>query len=616
MQLRELELLAPAKNRDIGIAAIDCGADSLYIAGPSFGAREAAGNSVSDVAQLAAYGRKFGAKVYMVINTILYDNEIEKAVKLAHQAYDAGCSALIIQDLGLLKAGLPPLPLFASTQTNIRTAEQAMFLESLGFERLILARELSLEQIAEIRKATTVELESFIHGALCVSYSGQCYMSEKVAGRSANRGACVQACRSKYDLKDSSGKILLRDKALLSLRDLNLGDFIPQLANAGISSFKVEGRLKNISYIKNVVRFYRSLIDNFIEKDGGYCPSSSGRLFGGFTPRPEKTFNRGYTHLFINGERGEWQSKEAAKAVGEYVGKVTSIVKEKGGKLRIKYESHLRIENGDGLCFITPEGEVEGARANVTEPGVVVINDQPEIIPGTKVYRNYDHNFERELEYNMPKRLIEVALKFSCRAGITRLAGICEDGTEVLFQTDEKHETAKNRELAEKNIRNQLSKRSDIYIFKLTDIEGEEIPFYPLSLLNEMRRTLAMLLNEKRGNQERISGVNKSKESLSIFANRHPLEGKPADYRANISNRLSEELYKELGAASAKPAFEIAPPSEAELMRCKYCIKYELGLCPREGGGKGLNEPLYLTNGGREFRLGFDCKNCEMVIFG
>ena len=269
MQLRELELLAPAKNRDIGIAAIDCGADSLYIAGPSFGAREAAGNSVSDVAQLAAYGRKFGAKVYMVINTILYDNEIDKAVRLAHQAYDAGCSALIIQDLGLLKAGLPPLPLFASTQTNIRTAEQAMFLESLGFERLILARELSLEQIAEIRKATTIELESFIHGALCVSYSGQCYMSERVAGRSANRGACVQACRSKFDLKDGSGKILLRDKALLSLRDLNLGDFIPQLANAGISSFKVEGRLKNISYIKNVVRFYRTLIDNFIEKDGG-----------------------------------------------------------------------------------------------------------------------------------------------------------------------------------------------------------------------------------------------------------------------------------------------------------------------------------------------------------
>jgi putative protease len=616
VQLREIELLAPAKNRDIGIAAIDCGADSLYIAGPSFGAREAAGNSVSDVAQLAAYGRKFGAKVYMVINTILYDNEIDKAVRLAHQAYDAGCSALIIQDLGLLKAGLPPLPLFASTQTNIRTVEQAMFLESLGFERLILARELSLGQIAEIRKATTVELESFIHGALCVSYSGQCYMSEKVAGRSANRGACVQACRSKYDLKDSSGKILVRDKALLSLRDLNLGDYIPQLANAGVSSFKVEGRLKNISYIKNVVRFYRSLIDNFIEKNGGYYPSSSGKLYGGFTPRPEKTFNRGYTHLFIDGERGEWRSKEAAKAVGEYVGKVSSIVKERGSKLRIKYESNLRIENGDGLCFITPEGEVEGARANVTEPGVVIINDQPDIIPGTKVYRNYDHNFEKELESNMPRRLIAVTLKFSWKEGITRLEGICEDGTEVLFETDEKHEAAKNRELAQKNIINQLSKRTDIYIFNLSNIEGGEIPFYPLSLLNEMRRTLAMLLNEKRGNREDVSGENKSKEPASLPANLRPLEGKPSDYRANISNKLSEKLYKELGSLSVDPAFEIAPPAEAELMRCKYCIKYELGLCPKEGGGKGLSEPLYLTNGGREFRLGFDCKNCEMVIFG
>ncbi len=616
MQLREIELLAPAKNVDIGIAAIDCGADSLYIAGPSFGAREAAGNSISDVARLVAYGRKYGAKVYMVINTILYDNEIDKAARLAHQAYDAGCAALIIQDLGLLKTELPSIPLFASTQTNIRTVEQAMFLEALGFKRLILARELSLQQIAEIRKSTSIELESFIHGALCVSYSGQCYMSERVAGRSANRGACAQACRSKYDLKDSSGKILVRDKALLSLRDLNLGEFIPQLANAGISSFKIEGRLKNISYIKNVVRFYRSLIDNFIEKEGGYRPSSSGKLYGGFTPRPEKTFNRGYTHLFIDGQRGEWQSKEAAKSVGEYVGKVSSVVRERGGKLRIKYESHLRIENGDGLCFITPEGEVEGARANVTEPGVVVINDQPEIIPGTKVYRNYDHNFEKELESNMPKRLIDVNLSFSYKEGATELSGVCEDGTDVLIRLNEIPETAKNREMAQKNIVNQLSKRSDIYSFKLTNIDGDEIPFYPLSLLNEMRRNLATLLNEKRTKAETHYGGNNTKESISAFANQKPLLGKTEDYRANISNKLSEGLYKELGVTSSLPAFEIAPPAEAELMRCKYCIKYELGLCPKEGGGKGLKEPLYLTNGGREFRLGFDCKNCEMVIFG
>ncbi|EKD31887.1 MAG: hypothetical protein ACD_77C00224G0007 [uncultured bacterium] len=616
MQIREIELLAPAKNKDIGIAAINCGADSLYIAGPSFGAREAAGNTVSDIAELAAYGRRFNAKVYMVINTILYDKEIEKAVKLANDAYEAGCSAIIIQDLGLLKAALPPIPLFASTQTNIRTVEQAKLLESLGFQRLILARELSLSQIKEIRDNTTIELESFIHGALCVSYSGQCYMSERVAGRSSNRGVCAQACRSKYDLKDGNGKILVKDKTLLSLMDLSLGEYISQLVNAGITSFKVEGRLKNISYIKNVVRYYRSLIDDFTAKDGGFRPSSSGRLFGGFTPRPEKTFNRGYTNLFINGERGEWQSKESSKAVGEYVGKVNDIIKERGGKLKIKYDSQLRIENGDGLCFITPQGEVEGARANVTEPGFVTINDQPEIVPGTKVYRNYNHNFEKELESNMPRRLVEVGLDFTYKSGITTVHGICEDGTEVEFVNSENTDIARNKELAQKNIKNQLNKSSDIYIFKVNNIDGEQIPFYPLSLLNEIRRSLASLLNEKRGLSIKSHYRANFKELIAALAKKCPLEGFEADYRSNISNKLSRELFTQLGAISYEPAFEVAPPEVAELMRCKYCIKYELGMCPKEGGVKEVSEPLYLVNSGREFRLGFDCKNCEMVIFG
>lgn len=616
MQLRELELLAPAKNKDIGIAAINCGADSLYIAGPSFGAREAAGNNLADIAELAAYGRRFDAKVYMVINTILYDKEIDKAVKLANDAYEAGCSAIIIQDLGLLKTALPPIPLFASTQTNIRTVEQAQLLESLGFRRLILARELSLSQIKEIRDNTTIELESFIHGALCVSYSGHCYMSERVAGRSSNRGVCAQACRSKYDLKDGNGKILVKDKTLLSLRDLSLGEFIPQLVNAGITSFKVEGRLKNISYIKNVVRYYRSLIDDFTTKEGGFRPSSSGRLFGGFTPGPEKTFNRGYTNLFINGEREEWQSKESSKAVGEYVGKVNDIIKERGGKLRIKYDSHLRIENGDGLCFITPQGEVEGARANVTEPGFVTINDQPEIVPGTKVYRNYNHNFEKELESNMPRRLVEVGLNFSYKSGVTTVSGICEDGTVVEFVNSENTDIARNKELAEKNINNQLNKSSDIYIFRVNNIEGEQIPFYPLSLLNEIRRSLASMLNEKRGRTVKSHSDSSIKESVETMAKKRPLEGFEADYRSNISNKLSRELFEQLGAISPEPAFEVAPPETAELMRCKYCIKYELGMCPKEAGGKAVSEPLYLVNSGREFRLGFDCKNCEMVIFG
>jgi len=351
VQLRELELLAPAKNKDIGIAAINCGADALYIAGPSFGAREAAGNTIADLEELAKYAHRYGARVYMTLNTILFDSEIEEAVKLSFQAYQAGCDALIIQDLGLLKAKMPPIPLFASTQTNIRTVEQAKTLESLGFERLILARELSVLQIKEIREAVNTDLEFFIHGALCVSYSGQCYLSANATGRSANRGVCVQACRSKYNLIDSKGKVLVKDRALLSLKDLNLGDYISELANAGISSFKIEGRLKNISYVKNVVRYYRQVIDNFIASEGSseYKTSSSGKIYGGFTPRPEMTFNRGYTSLFLTGERSEWQSRESAKHVGEYVGLVDQAGNDKNGNLRFSYKSDKKIQNGDGL---------------------------------------------------------------------------------------------------------------------------------------------------------------------------------------------------------------------------------------------------------------------------
>ena len=289
----ELELLAPAKNRDIGIAAIDCGADAVYIAGPQFGAREGAGNPISQIAELAEYAHKFGAKVYMTVNTILYDHEIEEAADIIHQAYEAGCDAIIVQDLGVLAMDLPPIPLHASTQTNLRSTEQAIFLKDLGFERLILARELSLDQIAAIKDATQTDIETFVHGALCVSYSGQCYLSQKLTGRSANRGACAQACRSLYDLVDSNGKVLAKDTPMLSLKDFNLSNRIPELVKAGVTSFKIEGRLKNISYIKNIVRLYRTRIDEFLKENPGYVRASMGEIAGGFTPNANITFNRG-----------------------------------------------------------------------------------------------------------------------------------------------------------------------------------------------------------------------------------------------------------------------------------------------------------------------------------
>jgi len=620
VQLRELELLAPAKNRDIGTAAINCGADALYIAGPSFGAREAAGNPISEIEALASYAHRFGAKVYMTLNTILFQSELEEAVRLSKQAYEAGCDALIIQDLGLLKAGLPPIPLFASTQTNIRSVKQAMFLESLGFKRLILARELSLAQIEEIRSCTSIELESFIHGALCVSYSGQCYLSARATERSANRGVCVQACRSLYNLVDNSGNVLVRDKALLSLKDLNMGDHIEELAKAGISSFKIEGRLKNISYIKNVVKYYRTLIDRFMSSEEGFTASSGGKLYGGFTPRPEMTFNRGYTDLFISGKRGNWQSGESARSVGEYIGKVDKIVEDKSGNLTFRYNSDNKIQNGDGLCFITPKGKVVGARASSVKDNLVSANEPLIIAVGSQIYRNFNHGFEKELEQNMPKRLIGVDVKFISLEDGTVVRAQSEDGCNAEYVVEGDYEVAKNEDLARQNIINQLNKTSDIYKFTVSGIDADKILFFPVSSLNEVRRSLAEKLNIEREKQRRLHKREREKgieNDMGINGRGNKMyEGYRLDYKTNIANTLAKELYLDSGAENVGDAFELSPPSEAELMRCKYCIKFEMGICPKEGSVKQINEPLFLENNGKRYRLGFDCKNCEMVIFG
>ena len=310
--------MAPARNKDIGIAAIDCGADAVYIAGPAFGAREAAGNSFQDIAALTSYAHRFGAKIYLTLNTILYEHELEKAREHIFRAVEAGCDALIIQDLGILKMSIPPIELHASTQCNIRTVEQARFLESLGFRKLVLARELSTEQIKDIAGAVSCDIECFIHGAVCVSYSGQCWLSQYLAGRSANRGCCIQACRSRYDVLDQQGRMLLHNKPVLSLKDLSLHDRISQMVEAGATSFKIEGRLKNISYVRNIVRMYSGIMDDIIAAGEGHlCRSSWGSPHGGFTPLPSATFSRGSTRYFADGNRDRWCSSDYAKSVGE-----------------------------------------------------------------------------------------------------------------------------------------------------------------------------------------------------------------------------------------------------------------------------------------------------------
>lgn len=639
----ELELLAPAKNKDIGIAAIDCGADAVYIAGPKFGARESAGNSISDIAELVAYARRFGVKVYMVLNTILYDNELEEARRTVYEAYRIGCNAIIVQDLSLLKMELPPIPLFASTQTNIRTPQQAKFLEGLGFRRLILARELSLQQIAQIKSSVSADIETFVHGALCVSYSGQCYLSQRLAGRSANRGACAQACRSLYTLADSSGKILYKDTPLLSLKDFNLSNRITDLVRAGVTSFKIEGRLKNISYIKNIVKLYREKIDEFLLSAPEYIRASAGNVYGGFVPNPLLTFNRGYTGLFIDGKRGRWRSCDGAKYLGEPVGTVSSAGKDRQGFLKFTYTpskgATSPIANGDGLCFTFGNREIAGARANSCSGTTVTTTERMEIPPKATVYRNYNIAFEKELDKNMPLRLIPVslAIRKTGTGNLMLVAEWCrtnelEKQSCSLAITGDLQE-AENIGLATHNLYNQLSKTTSVFKFELKSIDDNvSVPFLPVGRINELRRELAA----------KIEKIISDKPYYQTDATRDKPTVAPAEcnirenrvnrnlsYLANCSNRLSKQLYKEKGAENIAPAYELEAAPQAELMRTKYCIKYELGICPNyrntAANDKGyidntenmpVNEPLFLINGKNRLQLKFDCRHCEMLVIG
>lgn len=596
-----IELLSPAKNISIGISAIDCGADAVYIAGPSFGAREAAGNSFEDLKELVRYAHQFGAKIYLTLNTILYNDELDKVEKYINKAYDIGVDALIIQDLGILKMDIPPIALYASTQTNIRTVDQARFLESLGFKKLILARELSIAQIKAIRQATKCELEAFIHGALCVSYSGQCYMSQYLTGRSGNRGLCVQACRSLYDLEDLRGNVILKNKPILSLKDLNLSNHLKELVDAGVTSFKIEGRLKNASYVKNVTRYYRKKLDEIIEKK-----SSHGFLQGGFNPRPEYTFNRGYTELFIDGERGKWNSRNFAKSMGEYVGEVVKILNQ--GKFTEFIYKGISLSNGDGICFTDANNNVIGVRvetavkSNEEHISRVKTKNVKGLKPGVRVYRNYNILFEKELENNMPKRFMIVNTEFVDDKVLAR----CENGISVSYSLPKNGEIAKNADLALKNIKQQFSKVTDIFKFQVSKMNMNPIRFMPLSELNAIRRELAKMLSEK-------IRLNDSKEinTQEISQKKSPIAPKQVT-NLNCSNDLSKAVYEDMNI-SPDSAYELKPVLNQELMRTKYCIRYELGKCPKYNNSKS-NEDLILVNNGKRFRVKFDCKNCEMII--
>ena len=615
----QLELLAPAKNKEIGIAAVDCGADALYIAGPQFGARESASNSMRDISEVVKYAHRFSVKVYMTVNTILYEEELESARKMIFDAYNIGCDAIIVQDLGILKMDLPPIALHASTQTAARTIEQVQFLESLGFRRVVLARELSLQQISGIRENSRCELEAFIHGSLCVSYSGQCYLSQNLRGRSANRGSCIQACRSLYDLQDADGQTLIKNAPLLSLKDLSLSDYIPQMVAAGISSFKIEGRLKNITYVKNITRYYRSVIDEFISKNEYYSKSSHGSIHKSFTPDPDKSFNRGYTTLFIDGKRGKWRSTESTGSLGEYIGTIDKVLKSDRYNITFSVKSDKQIRNGDGLLFINTDQQ-EGMRADVVKGSIVTVKSSNIIAQGVTIYRNFNTDFEKEIENSHPERLIDVSLTITSTNKEIRIEALAEDGRKAEYITTEALVIADNPDTALKNINNQLEKRSEQYLFKIKRLDLKIVPFFPLSQLNGFRREIVRILDETcipsaPYTSSALPASSTTPYATSVMSGaKIKLPDKNISYLYNCSNSLSQSLYETQGAKSIQPAYELSSVKEAELMRCKYCIRYEIGKCSGMNKTKDA-EPLYLINGKNRLTLKFDCNRCEMTIF-
>lgn len=688
--MKFLELLAPARNADIGIAAIDCGADAVYIAGPAFGARQAAGNSMEDIRRLTEYAHRFGARIFLTLNTILFDNELAEAERLLAEAKAAGVDAIIAQDLAVWK--LTDLPVHASTQCAIRTPEKARLYEGIGASRLVLEREMSLDQIRAIRSSVNCELEFFVHGALCVCYSGQCYMSERIAGRSANRGECIQACRSLYDLVDEDGNVLVRNKALLSLKDYNLKDRLQDLADAGICSLKIEGRLKNISYVRNVVRAYSLALDELVAANPEKLRRVSfGRSEGGFTPDLAKTFNRGYTQLFLDGKRsGNWSSMDAPKSIGEEVGTVVSIAPMRqnysnGKRLSEEYATITvrmknpgdRLQNGDGFSFLSKgRGEIVGFRGDVCQGNRITCRNVTGLYPGAKLYRNLSNAFEKELESNLPVRTIPVSVDISVivvpvtstspgteedRSPILpkrlseptyslKINAVSQDGRSVKLEREAGHNAAENPERMRGMFATQISKATGIYSFTLRSLEVEtpdgSLPFLPTSALNTIRRDLAAALEEmpcraipllvnqassRDGNAEYpvlepdvLSQVQDIQETTS--------NGPHLSYKANIANHIARKIYMSLGASRTDDAFEISHRPDAELMRTKYCIRYELGLCPVHQAGRqhgranhtsGMVNPpipssrktnLYLTNNGKRYHLTFDCANCEMVV--
>lgn len=586
--MKTVELLAPAKNLETGIAAIDSGADAVYIGACEFGARKNAPNSLEDIEKLVNYAHKFYAKVHVAINTILNNTELENAIELVKSLYNIGVDAIIVQDMGLVKAAidgkLPPIPLHASTQCNNRTIEKVKFFDKIGLSRVILARELSVEQIKEICTNTDCEIETFIHGALCVSYSGQCYFSYVNGGRSANRGECAQPCRLRYSLVDKDGKYILKDKYLLSLKDFNASNEIENLVNAGVKSFKIEGRLKDSNYVRNVTAFYNELLNKYAKR------TSSGKVFCDFTPNVEKTFNRGYTTYFLN-DREQCFNFLSPKSRGEKLGKVKRITSK-------YFEIDADIHPQDGICFIQ-NGEMSGFLVNKVEGNKVYPNSMNGLKSGTLLYRNFDSNFDKKLTNTKTSR--KIAVEITLENG--KITLIDEDNNKITANLPS-GEAPKNIGKMTETFKSQMQKTGEsIFYIKKFELKNTELPFMPISAINQLRRDLLDNLLA-----ERLKNYPKEVQKPICYAE---FPDKIADYKFNIFNDEAVKFYEECNVNIKECALESSDNIKpgTEVMRTKHCLKFATGRC-----GKPC-KPLYLENSkGIKYPLFFDCKNCEMVI--
>ena len=576
MKTTKIELLSPAKNLEVGLAAIDHGADAVYIGGPAFGAREKAGNSIEDIEKLCRHAALFDAKVFVTLNTLLYENELEPARQLAWDCWNAGVDALILQDLNLLQLDLPPISLHASTQCDNLSLERVQELEKLGFEQVVLGRELTLDQIREIRSKTTVPLEFFVHGSLCVSHSGQCYLSQYIGNRSANRGACAQPCRLPWDLLDAEGKVLVKGKHLLCLKDLNNSAHLEELMDAGITSFKIEGRLKDADYVKNITAYYRQQLDAIFERRPEFAQASLGHCSYTFEVNPEKSFNRGFTDYFIHGRQPNIGSPHTPKSMGEYLGEVKWC-----NSVQMEIVTDKTLHNGDGLCFLNQDEELIGIRADVAKGNKVSCNRPHGAYRGAQIYRNYDIEWQRQVDASKGNRKIDIDLLLEETEEGYVLNGKRKTENEEIsvfnFPFSVQKIPATNPEKALENIRKKLSQWGDtIYNPINIDIRLSEPYLILASVLGEMKRQLVTemtkgLTEKHQNNRSRRDGV--------------PTISTPRIVPDEIPNHL---------------------------MTCHHCIRYANGLCPKVTGKP--TGPLFIRNGEYMFPLEFDCKNCLMYV--